>query len=427
MQVDGDKQRRTPIRQLLAKRSFLQWLAADAINTLGSGISSVVLPILVYDRTGSAAQTGVVFGLRVVPYLLLGLIAGPIADRFDRKRLLVLGLVGEGLAMATIPVANMFAPVSVLQIYAVTLAASVCFVFSDAATFGALPTITGATLLPAANGLLTSLGSAALIAGPAVGAVLTGWIGAAPTIWFDAASFALAAAALGGIPGSFRVATEARASTSIRRQAAEGLRFIATERAVLTLILVGFINSLAFGAVLGQIVVYADRALHLPRGNAKVGLLFTAGAVGTLLAGAVFARLFTIRRIRVITPTALAAAALIAVGLATTSAFVVAAGLYVLFSLAIQLVITVGITYRQLASPDHLVSSVNVVGRMVAWGGQPFGALLGGLAAEQFGIRSMTLLAAGCFGAASVYAFVGLRRTITPDPGGAVMRCGRPM
>ncbi len=52
---------------------------------VGSTVTTVVLPLLVYEATGPAAQTGLLFALRVVPYLLFGPIAGPIADRGNRR------------------------------------------------------------------------------------------------------------------------------------------------------------------------------------------------------------------------------------------------------------------------------------------------------------------------------------------------------
>ena len=67
----------------------------------------------------------------------------------------------------------------------------------------------------------------------------------------------------------------------------------------------------------------------------------------------------------------------LALSLAGTSRWLVAVGLVGLFALSFMTTITVGITYRQLVAPDHLRSSVNVIGRMVAWGGQPFGAAAG--------------------------------------------------
>jgi predicted MFS family arabinose efflux permease len=344
----------------------------------------------------------------VVPYLFFGVIAGPVADRFDRRRLLVVATFAEGVVMATIPLVDAIVDVPVAQIYAVTFIAAVCFVFSDAAAFGALPAIAGPDHLAQANGLLATVGSVALIAGPPVGALLTGWVGAAPAIWADVISFFVASALIATIRGRFRTTTPV--ASTMRAQARAGLRFIVRHRTLLTLLLVGFANSLAFGAVLGQLVVYADRVLHLPDGDARVGALFTAGAIGSLLTGLVFGRIFAADRVPRITPVGLAAAGVVALGLTLTSNFVVAFVLYTAFTAAIQLVIVTGITYRQLASPDQLVSSVNVIGRMVAWGGQPFGALVGGLVAQAAGVRWTCAFAAIVFALASTTAAVLLRR-----------------
>ena len=106
-------------------------------------------------------------------------------------------------------------------------------------------------------------------------------------------------------------------------------------------------------------------------------MLYGAIGVGSLVSGLLFSRVFRPARVPVLTPLALASSGVLALGLAGTAEFVVAAGLVGLFALSMMTTITVGITYRQLVAPDHLRSSVNVIGRMVAWGGQPFGAAAG--------------------------------------------------
>ena len=121
---------------------------------VGSAVTGVVLPLVVYEITGSAAQTGALFALRVVPYLVFGLVAGPIADRGNRRRLIVGGNIVEGVLVATIPIADLLGVLTVAQIYVVALLAATAYVFSDAAVFGAVPALVGPKLLPAANGVL---------------------------------------------------------------------------------------------------------------------------------------------------------------------------------------------------------------------------------------------------------------------------------
>ncbi|GAA1829420.1 MFS transporter [Pseudonocardia ailaonensis] len=373
-------------RELLAgSPSFRLWVASDVVRTIGFAVSTVVLPILVFERTGSPVQTGLLAALRVVPYLAVGLLAGAIADRVDRKRLLIATTVVEGLAMATIPIVDAVTPVPLAQVYAVTLVGSVAFVFADAAAFGALPTIVGPERLATANGVLLAAVSAAMIAGPALGSALVATVGAAPAVWVDVAGFALGAALLAGMRGEFR---EPLTSTSLRAHAAAGLRFVVSDRTLCVLLVAGFAQSLAIGAVAGQLVVYAVDGLGIPEIDARVGWLFSAGAVGTLLAGLVFGRMFARDRVRFLTPAALVGAAGALAVLADTGGLWAAAAGYLVFGLATQVAINTGITYRQLVSPAELRSSVNVIGRMVAWGGNPFGAMVAGFVAAASGVRT---------------------------------------
>ena len=84
--------------------------------------------------------------------------------------------------------------------------------------------------------------------------------------------------------------------------------------------------------------------------------------------------------------TTLLLSSVVAAGLAIASDWIAAALLLTVFSWSIATTINVGITYRQLAAPDDLRSSVNVLGRMIAWGGQPFGAACGALVAGAAGV-----------------------------------------
>ena len=91
-------------------------------------------------------------------------IAGPVADRWNRRRLIIGGNIIEGLLGATIPIAALLGVLSVAQVYAVGLLSATAFVFSDAAVFGAVPALVGTERLAAANGFLSSVVSAAEIA-----------------------------------------------------------------------------------------------------------------------------------------------------------------------------------------------------------------------------------------------------------------------
>jgi MFS family permease len=377
---------------------------------LGTAVSGVVLPLVVYQSTGSAAQTGALFALRVVPYLVFGLIAGPVADRGNRRRLIIGGNLVEGTLVATIPIAHALGVLSVAQIYVVALLAATAFVFSDAAVFGAVPALVGADRLPAANGFLSSLASGSEIVGPVIAGLLVAVIGSTNAIWIDAASFFVAAAVQATIRSSFRDPDAAAPLDEARRSTAtRALRFIRGDRTMATLLIVGFGNSFAFGVVLGLLVPYAVQQLGIPADDGRIGLLYGALGVGSLIAGVLFSRVFALSRVRVLSPGSLAVSGSLAIVLTLNERWVVALVAVTLFSWAIATTIMVGITYRQLAAPDDLRSSVNVVGRMIAWGGQPFGAGVGAVISGVSGVPTAYAIAAGVMLVSAAGAAIALR------------------
>jgi MFS family permease len=287
---------------------------------LGSAITTVVLPLVVFDATGSVTQTGALFAVRVVPYLLFGVIAGPLADRGNRRFLIIGGNVAEGLLVATIPLAHAFGVLTVAQVYVVGLLSATAFVFSDAAVFGAVPALVGPERLSAANGFLYAQASAAEVAGPVVGGVLAASIGPANAVWVDSASFLVAAACQMTIRSTFRTTPPtAGGRVGIREQVGRALRFVRSHRTVATLIVTGFGNSFSFGAVLGLLVPYAVTELGLADRDARIGLLYGATGVGALIAGVVFGRLFRAERIRWLTPGTMLLSSTVAATLAVVS------------------------------------------------------------------------------------------------------------
>jgi MFS family permease len=390
--------------------AFVRWALAEGVSMFGSGVTTVVLPIIVYDATGSASQTGGLFALRVVPYLLFGLIAGAIADRSDRRRLIIGGNLVEGALVATIPIAHAFGHLTVLQVYAVGLLSATAFVFSDAAVFGTVPALVGTDRIAAANGFLYSLSSGAEIAGPVLAGILIATVGATGAIWIDTASFFVAAGVQSTITTPFRTPGTAAAASRISDQTRAALRFIRSQHTILVLTVVGFFNSLAFGIVLSLLVPYAAEQLGLPSDDGRIGLLYGSVGVGSLLAGVVFARIFRAQRVAWMTPTTIAVSAALAAALSVNDHWVAALVFAACFSWAITITIVVGITYRQLMAPDHLRSSVNVIARMVSWGGQPFGAGLGALLVAVATVRVAYAVAAGVAAGAALVALVALRR-----------------
>lgn len=102
-------------------RSFLLYFAGYTVSAAGTAITRVVLPILVFQITGSALQTTTLLIVQLVPYIGLGLLAGALADRVNRRFLMIGADLVNAAVLATIPILSAVGGLTVPIIYLVAL------------------------------------------------------------------------------------------------------------------------------------------------------------------------------------------------------------------------------------------------------------------------------------------------------------------
>ena len=361
---------------------------ARSISWIGNSITMVALPLLVFQLTGSPALTGLTAAIEVAPYLVFGLPAGAVADIWDRKRVMVgMGLT-SGVVMATIPLAHAFDLLSVPYVFAAAIIVSSLFVFFDAAAFGPLPEIVGRDRIASATGSMVAVSSVINLAGPAGGGALAAAIGPAWAIGLDAVAYIVAALLTARVAWTPRLRAEDDPRITTRRLArdiGEGLRYIWQTRIIRWLTLIGAGASLSGGAVVGLTVVVAVQQLGMNDDDARIGLLYSATAVGAFLMSMAIAWIQRTVPTGWITIGSLAASWTAQVMWAYVTSIPVGLVILMLFQAASSLTIMNGIIVRQSLAPDHLQARVNTTARMIAWGGTPFGAMVGGLLAENSG------------------------------------------
>jgi len=400
---------------LRADPVFRCWAAAQVVNVTGSTVTQTVLPILVFQLTRSVGLTALIAATEVTPYLLFGLVAGPLADRVSRRAVMLRGYGLSAAVALILPVAGWLGRVPVALVFGCALATSTLFVFTDAASFGAYPLLIGRERLPAASGAINATVSASGVIIPSLAAGAAARWGATGVLIADAASYLLAAGLLARIRKPFGPGQHDHRPLTWRRltgDAREGLAYIRGQRMLRLLLGVGFVNSLAFGSVVPLTVVFGVQVLHLPAHSPRLGWLYSASAAGSVLAALLFARLYRLRPPLVLTGAAMIVAGLALGALALVTPLPAALALLPVFWFAIDIVTTAGITYRQVSTPDAVLSRVNVVGRMIAWGGQPAGAALVGALAAATGVRAAFGVSAGLLLAAATVCAVAARRGI---------------
>ena len=358
---------------------------ANTVSSVGDGAFTAALPLLAVTITRDPRLVALVSAAFFMPWLLLSLPAGAVADRYDRVALMWRAQAVQAVVVALIAVLAVLgaADIAVLVVAGFCLGAAEV-VFSNAAQ-AELPRLVPAAALPKANGnLQVSLTLGETFLGPPLGSVLFAAARALP-FGLDGGSFAASAALLFGLPRRGSAAGQ-RASAGLGGSVLEGLRWLLRHRLLrVVALLLGACN---FGSQMGQatLVLLATQTLHV--GTRGYGLLWTASAVGSILGG--LANPAITRRVgeipSLIISMASFAAVYVAIGLAPSAVVV---GLLMAcngFFVTMWNVVTVSL--RQRIVPDELLGRVNSVYRMIGWGLIPVGALAGGFAAHIGGLRA---------------------------------------
>jgi MFS family permease len=268
----------------LANSAFRQLWLAQLFAGFGQAVASVAMPLLVYDITGSAGLLSLVFILQQVPWILLAPVGGLLADRLDRRRLMIAADLERAALVVLLPFAT-----EVWQVAAIACLAAVGTAIAKPAELAAVPMVApGDQLVPALS--LTQVSGAVMrIVGPAAGAAIVGLTGPDPAFWLQAACFLGSVGCLWNLVLPRRVADEAvETATGLlaaaRRDVAEGLRTVwrvpVVRGITATEALWGLINA----ALLVAGVVLTEETLDLGnRAGTVYGLLTAAASFGAVL------------------------------------------------------------------------------------------------------------------------------------------------
>jgi predicted MFS family arabinose efflux permease len=396
-------------RALWRNRDYMILWSGQAVSVLGSNITTITLPLLVLSLTHSALQAGIVGALYVLPYPVIGLLAGALVDRWDRRTVMISSDAGNALAMASIPLALWLGHVAMPQLYAVALATGTCNVFFTLAQSAALPIVVGKEQLPAAMAQNQSSLYAATLAGPPLAGALFQAARAVPFL-LDAVSYVVSVLSLLFIRTSFQGARESRQG-SVWSQIGEGWLWLWRHPLLRSMtVLITGINFLSAGLTL--IVIVLARQQHAP--PFAIGAVFAIGAggggLGSLLAPWVQRR-FSLAG--VIAGTSWLRAGFWILYLAAPNAAVLGIVTALLFT-TVPISIVVGNGYRAAIVPDHLQGRVLAAYRVIAFGASPLGLALTGVLLQSAG-TTMTITAVSA-GMGALAGFATLNRSIQTAP-----------
>lgn len=377
----------------LGRRFHSVW-TASGISNLADGLLLTGAPIVAATLTRSPLLVSLATTFVTLPWLLISLHAGALADRRDRQRIMLIAAWSRAVLLLCAGAAALAGVAPLPVLYSVVFLAAVGEVFSDVSSQSIIPLIVDRADLSKANGRLVATQRIAndFLAGPLAG-ILAG-IGAYAVFGVSGALFVLSAIALLRLKGSYKAEREEQ--TSVRTDIFSGLSFLGHHRVLRSLaILSGTLNLgfTAFDSIFVLWVVGEESAIGLT--SAAFGLLLAVQAAGVIL-GSIAAE-WTIPRIgesRTILGSGTIIGLLLLAPLLLPSVWAVAA-MFLLSGYALATMNIANVTLRQRLIPTALLGRVNASFRLIGMGTMPVAAILGGVIGTTLGLPAAILTSTG--------------------------------
>jgi MFS family permease len=252
-------------------RDFRFLFLATLASSIGTWLAFVALVVDVYDRTKSAGWISALLVVEFAPFVVIGLLAGPLLDRLPRRKV----MVSADLARATLFVGIVFAS-SALQIILLALLVGIASTFFRPSVYAGLPNLVEDDDLPRANGFLQSADNLTMALGPLLGGALVAAVGPHPAYAVNAASFAVSALLILAVR---RTLEEGKAESQGHwGDLVSGLRLVRSSSAVRTVVVAWSVVMLSSAGISVAEVFLAKEVLH--GGDFGYGLFVSAAGLG---------------------------------------------------------------------------------------------------------------------------------------------------
>lgn len=363
------------------------WVATIA-SSLGDGVQLAALPLLAVQLTSDPLLIGAVGAIGTLPWFLLGLPAGALVDRWDRRKVMLRADLVRFAVLALLTVAVLTDHANIFLLIVAGFALGCGDIFFDISAQSVMPVVvSGDQALIRANSRISAAQiNGEQLAGPPLGGVLFSLSHSLPFLG-NALSFLISAICVGSLKGNFANApTTEPTRRSLRAEVAEGLRWLLKHRVLRALSATAAIGNLVFTAKMALLVLLAKNQLGL--GEIGYGLLLSSTAVGAFIGSFVSSAISKKIQVGSMRCIGMTVEGLAVVGLGLTGNPWVAGGMMAIigFSMSVQIVIVGAL--RQRLAPAEIRGRVLSASRLISLMGAPFGGVLGGFLASAISLRA---------------------------------------
>ncbi len=373
----------------LAVPDYRRFWAALIVSNVGSWMQLVAQGWLILELTNSPFYLGLFGLLRSIPALTITLVGGVVADRVDRRRILLVTQVLASSLALLLGVLDLTGLVRIWHVLAIAFLTATVMAFDNPARQSLVPSLVGRERIASAVGLNSAAWNAAAVVGPSLAGLLVAATGTGGAFILNGLSYF---PVIWAVMAIHPTPTQPRPGTGLAQNLVAGLRFIRGDRRIW-----GLLTMLAVPTLLGRpylqlMPVFARNVLHVDASG--YGLLMGingAGALmGALSVGAMGSRRGKGKRLLVVSATF--GAALIAFSFSHW--FLVSAALLLLIGASQTTMMALTNTLLQLNVAEDVRGRVMSVYTLIPMGFMPLGTMLLGTLGEQFGVPPVVGVAA---------------------------------
>ena len=405
-----------PFRQraleLLRAGPFRRYIMGSAVSDTGTWMQVMAQAWVMSSLTDKALLLGMVNFAAGIPTLLLTMIGGSVADRYDKRKILITAQIVQSILAAILGTLVLFGLIQVWHVIVLAACLGICIAFEMPAISALVPELVKHEQIATAIALDRSIFHGSRLVGPSVAGLLVASIGAAAAFYANAVSFFALMAAMISLPA--RKIGTAEEEKQRRSGFKDGLRYVRSDRTILCMIgMIALTTIFVFPFLSVMLPLYVRNILHL--GADRMGLLMAISGIGSLAGSLGLLSVPRGERFRFMTFAAVVAAVAL-FSMSRSVDFAITAICMVILAICLSLNFGLAGTIVQERAPSHLRGRVSAVFGLSFFGLMPIAGLLTTELSDLIGMQTALMISAICFGAAAVFVMSLARRNGPDEP-----------